>query len=171
MCLSVFLSYVIDGDIYEIWRYLILIAYMVITISESCVSRISCMKSNRFVYVRHISYWIIFLGVIFIFSFYSKQGQLKFETEESARGKLDQLLLVYYYFLSFSLLRIYNVFAWSIEPDIFSVIAFWRYCETKHRAPKFNENGSKISFPIFCWDVLSPLSAVRCRPIVYSFPK
>lgn len=60
---SVFLSYVIDGDIYgfredirEIWRYLILIAYMVITISESCVSRISRMKSNRFVYVRHISY-------------------------------------------------------------------------------------------------------------------
>lgn len=101
---SVFLSYVIDGDIYEIWRYLILIAYMVITISESCVSRISRMKSNRFVYVRHISYWIIFLGVRFIFSFYSKQAQLKFETEDSARGKLDQLLLVYYYFLGFSLL-------------------------------------------------------------------
>lgn len=53
---SVFLSYVIDGDIYEIWRYLVLIAYMVITISESCVARISRMKSNRFVYVRHISY-------------------------------------------------------------------------------------------------------------------
>lgn len=124
---SVFLSYVIDGDIYEIWRYLILIAYMVITISESCVSRISRMKSNRFVYVHHISYWIIFLGVIFIFSFYSKQAsQLKFETEESARGKLDQLLLVYYYFLGFSLLRIYNVFAWSIEPDI-----FFRHCILK----------------------------------------
>lgn len=53
---SVFLSYVIDGDIYEIWRYLVLIAYMVITISESSVARISRMKSNRFVYVRHISY-------------------------------------------------------------------------------------------------------------------